>query len=172
MPEAYRGPVPPRRRPSRRSTSWIRRANDLRSDARRGASRFRRLFGYTRPYRGRLFVSWIATAGYAAAGALLAYMVRPIFDEVLIAKVNTASVAATILALYVVKGLCAYLSTTLVASVGQRAVTDLRNALYEHVLRQSFSFLGGAQHRLAHEPHHDRRRADPERRGRRGRRPR
>ena len=27
-------------------------------------------------------------------------------------------------------------------SVGQRAVTDLRNALYEHVLNQSFTFLG------------------------------
>jgi subfamily B ATP-binding cassette protein MsbA len=37
--------------------------------------------------------------------------------------------------------MCSYLSTTLVASVGQRAVTDLRNALYEHVLGQSFSFL-------------------------------
>ena len=88
-------------------------------------------------------VSWIATAGYAAAGALLAYMVRPIFDKVLIRSVDTVSVAATIMALYVVKGGCAYLSTTLVNSVGQRAVTDLRNALYEHVLRQSFSFLGG-----------------------------
>ena len=42
--------------------------------------------------------------------------------------------AITILLLYVVKGVCSYLSTTLVAAVGQRAVTDLRNALYEHVL--------------------------------------
>ena len=68
-------------------------------------------------------------------------MVRPIFDKVLINSVDTAPVAATIMALYVVKGACAYVATTLVASVGQRAVTDLRNALYEHVLRQSFSFL-------------------------------
>ena len=27
--------------------------------------------------------------------------------------------------------------------MGQRAVTDLRNALYEHVLNQSFTFLSG-----------------------------
>ena len=32
---------------------------------------FRRLFSYTRPYRGRLILSWLATAGYAASGALL-----------------------------------------------------------------------------------------------------
>ncbi len=70
-------------------------------------------------------------------------MVRPIFDKVLINSIDTAPVAATILALYIVKGACAYLATTLVASVGQRAVTDLRNALYEHILRQSFSFLRG-----------------------------
>ena len=40
------------------------------------------------------------------------------------------------------KGLCSYLSTTLVAAAGQGAVTDLRNALYGHVLNQSFTFLG------------------------------
>ena len=49
--------------------------------------------------------------------------------------------ALTIVALYALKGLCAYLSTTMVASVGQRAVTDLRNALYDHVLNQSFTFF-------------------------------
>ncbi len=86
-------------------------------------------------------MSWLATFGYAAAGALLAYMVKPIFDRVLIRSVDVGQVAAIIVLLYVVKGSCSYLSTTLVASVGQRAVTDLRNALYEHVLNQSFTFL-------------------------------
>jgi subfamily B ATP-binding cassette protein MsbA len=68
-------------------------------------------------------------------------MVQPIFDDVLIRNVNVAPVAITILLLYFVKGVCSYLSSTLVASVGQRAVTDLRNALYKHVLNQSFTFL-------------------------------
>src|SRR5207244_4544931 len=61
--------------------------------------------------------------------------------DVLIRNVNVVPVAVTILLLYFVKGVCSYLSTTLVASVGQRAVTDLRNALYKHVLNQSFTFL-------------------------------
>jgi subfamily B ATP-binding cassette protein MsbA len=68
-------------------------------------------------------------------------MVQPIFDDVLIRNLNVAPVAITIVLLYLVKGICSYLSTTLVASVGQRAVTDLRNALYKHVLNQSFTFL-------------------------------
>jgi subfamily B ATP-binding cassette protein MsbA len=109
----------------------------LRDDARQ----LRRLFGYTRPYRSLLAASWVATGCYAAAGALLAYTVKPIFDDVLIRGVSAGRVAVTILILYVVKGAASYLSTTLVASAGQRAVTDLRNALYEHVLNQSFGFL-------------------------------
>jgi subfamily B ATP-binding cassette protein MsbA len=129
----------------RRTPAPWRRVGELLQDAQGGFRLFRRLFSYTRPYRGRLLLSWLVTAGYAAAGALLAYMVRPIFDDVLIksmaAPANVGRVAAIILALYLVKGLCAYVSTTLVASVGQRAVTDLRNALYEHVLRQSVTFL-------------------------------
>ena len=103
---------------------------------------FRRLFSYTRPYRGRLVVSWVATAGYAAAGAGLVYLIKPIFDEALIAGVNVGRLSLSIVALYAVKGLSSYFSTTLVADAGQHAVTDLRNALYQHVLGQSFAFLG------------------------------
>ena len=111
------------------------------ADGRRDLQRLFRLFAYTKPYRGLLLVSWVATAGYAAAGAGLAHMVEPIFDRVLIANVQVWSVSATILGLYALKGLCAFLSTTMVAAAGQRAVTDLRNDLYEHTLSQSFAFL-------------------------------
>jgi subfamily B ATP-binding cassette protein MsbA len=69
-------------------------------------------------------------------------MVEPIFDKVLIQSINVGQVALTIILLYFLKGLCSYLSTTLVADAGQRAVTDLRVQLYDHVLNQSFSFLG------------------------------
>ena len=104
---------------------------------------FRRLFEYTRPYRGRLMLSWLATACYAAAGALLVSQVKPIFDEALIPNpVNVGRLALTIFLLYVVKGASSYFSTTLVADAGQRAVTDLRNRLYKHILNQSFAFLG------------------------------
>jgi subfamily B ATP-binding cassette protein MsbA len=103
---------------------------------------FRRLFDYTRPYRGHLLLSWLATAGYAAAGSLIVLQVKPVFDRALALGVDVGRLSLTILVLYVLKGVCSYFSTTLVASAGQHAVTDLRNALYEHILRQSFAFLG------------------------------
>jgi subfamily B ATP-binding cassette protein MsbA len=103
---------------------------------------FRRLFTFTRPYRGRLFLSWLATGAYAASGALLVAQMKPIFDEALIDGVNVERLCFTILVLYAIKGISSYFSTTLVADAGQHAVTDLRNTLYQHVLGQSFSFLG------------------------------
>jgi len=118
------------------------RATLVVTGARAEARLFFRLFAYAKAYQGRLMLSWLATAGYAAAGALLVSQVKPIFDEVLFRGLNVARISAVILGLYVFKGLCAYFSTTLVASVGHRAVTDLRNQLYEHVLNQSFTFLG------------------------------
>jgi subfamily B ATP-binding cassette protein MsbA len=103
---------------------------------------FRRLFGYTRPYRGRLFLSWLATAGYAASGALLVSQMKPIFDKALFNGEDVGRLSVTILVLYAFKGISSYFSTTLVADAGQHAVTDLRNTLYQHVLGQSFAFLG------------------------------
>jgi subfamily B ATP-binding cassette protein MsbA len=103
---------------------------------------FGRLFSYTRPYRGRLLLSWLATAVYASSGALLVSQVKPIFDEALIRNANVGRLSLIILVLYVVKGIASYFSTTLVADAGQHAVTDLRNQLYEHILGQSFAFLG------------------------------
>ncbi len=128
--------------PVRKTRTWGPKLREAVSSAREEGRYFLRLFAYTRPYRGRLLLSWLATAGYAAAGALLVSQVKPIFDEVLIQSVNPSRIALIVLALYAFKGICSYASTTLVASVGQRAVTDLRNALYEHVLEQSFTFLG------------------------------
>lgn len=121
---------------------WLGHLAGLGRQVARDAREFRRLFAWALPYRGLLALSWVATIGYAAAGALLAHMVEPIFDKVLIRDVAVGPVALTIVALYLIKGLCSYLATTLVAAAGQGAVNDLRNSLYEHVLNQSFTFLG------------------------------
>jgi ATP-binding cassette, subfamily B, bacterial MsbA len=125
----------------RRPPSWRGHLSTAWDVVRTEVRQFRRLFRYSRPYRVMLVASWLATAGYAGAGAGIVHMVEPIFDDVLIKSVNFGPVALTLMALYVIKGLCSFLSTTLVAAAGQRAVTDLRNDLYRHVLNQSFTFL-------------------------------
>ena len=79
--------------------------------------------------------------GFAAASAGLAYLIKPVLDDVLIKQVRLQEVAIAILILYLAKGLFSYFSTYLMSFVGQRTVMDLRNRLYRHVLQQSVAFF-------------------------------
>ena len=112
-------PRPRRVRPARMSV-WVHRFTNALSEAGDDLRQVRRLFAFTTPYRALLFLSWVATAGYAATSAGLVHMVQPIFDDVLIRNLNLVPVSITIIVLYVTKGVCSYLSTTLVASAVSR----------------------------------------------------
>jgi subfamily B ATP-binding cassette protein MsbA len=100
-----------------------------------------RLFRYAKPYRGKLV--W-ATAGmivYAIGSAGLAWLVRPIFDNVLSYQERLSFTMWAIVVVYVLKGLGSYISSYLMADVGQRVVMDVRNELYRHILGQSAGFF-------------------------------
>jgi subfamily B ATP-binding cassette protein MsbA len=128
-------------RPKRRRPNGLDKARGAWDQVRAELRLAGRLSHYARAHLGRLVLAWLAMCVYAAAGALLAYAVKPIFDEVLIQGINAGRISAMILGLYVLKGIGAYFSTTLVAAAGHGAVTDLRNDLYEHILAQPYSFL-------------------------------
>ena len=100
-----------------------------------------RLWGYARRYRRRLLAALFAMAIYGAGTAGIAALVQFIFDEVLPAQKNLPQISVAVLALYFFKGLGAYLSSYLMADVGQRVVYDLRNALFRHMLGQSAAFF-------------------------------
>jgi len=101
----------------------------------------RRLLGYAKPHRSLIFTGWFATVLYGLSNAALVSMIRPIVDDVLIKTVRFWEVAIAIVSLYVIKGLGAYFSTTLFSEAGQKAVLDLRRAIYSHILDQSFDFF-------------------------------
>jgi subfamily B ATP-binding cassette protein MsbA len=100
-----------------------------------------RLLSYARPYRARLAGALGAMAVYGAGTAGIAALIQLIFDEVLPAGRNLPQISVAILALYFLKGLGAYLSSYLMADVGQRVVHDLRNELFRHMLGQSAAFF-------------------------------
>jgi subfamily B ATP-binding cassette protein MsbA len=104
-------------------------------------SDLRRLLSQAWPYRGRLLLATVSMLGYGAASAGLAYLIKPVFDDVLIQHVNLGLVGSLIVVLYTVKGLFSYFATYLMSWVGQRAVMDLRNRLYQHVIQQSVGFF-------------------------------
>jgi ATP-binding cassette, subfamily B, bacterial MsbA len=108
-----------------------------------------RLFRYSRPYRGRLAWAIAGMVVYAIGSAGLAYLVKPIFDSALPTQQGVAAIAWGIVGVYLLKGIGSYVSSYLMADVGQRVVMDLRNELYRHILGQSAGFFAhGATGRL------------------------
>jgi subfamily B ATP-binding cassette protein MsbA len=105
------------------------------------ASPLRRLLAYARPYSARLTWAVVAMVLYAVGSAGLAALIKTIFDNVLQDRSQLTLVAWAIIVLNLLKGVGSYGSAYLMAWVGQRVVTDLRNQLYAHILGQSAAFF-------------------------------
>src|SRR5258707_8973226 len=101
----------------------------------------RRLFGYTRPYRGRMAWAIVGMIVYAIGTAGLPYLIKPIFNDVLPRQQDVSFVAWAIVAGFLLKGGRSFVSSYLMAGVGPPVATDLRNALYRHILNQSAAFF-------------------------------
>jgi len=127
-----------------------------------------RLLRYSRPYTGILLLSVFLMAIVGAAQAFTALLIGPVFDRVLdpssadtpvqlftvfnrpvylselvpfpIHNVWTV-VAVSILAIFLIKGLCDYAGNYLVNYVGFSAVTDLRQRVFDRVLHQDAHFF-------------------------------
>jgi subfamily B ATP-binding cassette protein MsbA len=108
-----------------------------------------RLFRYATPYRGRMAWAVVGMLVYATGTAGLPYLIKPIFNDVLPRQQDVAFVAWAIVGVFLLKGIGSFASSYLMASVGQRVVMDIRNALYRHILDQSAGFFAhGATGRL------------------------
>src|SRR5262245_19198945 len=82
-------------------------------------------------------------AVYAAGNAYTALLLKNVIDSLLGAGKVTAvmTVGGRILLAYFLKGVGGYVSSILMADVGQRVVRDLRDRLYRHILGQSAAFF-------------------------------
>jgi len=127
----------------------------------------RRLLAYTRPYIPSLTLSVFLMAVAGGAHAMIALLIRPVFDRVLdpatadqpvllitVLKHDLylhhlvpsaihnvwSMVAFGIVSVFVIKGLSEYAGNYLVNRVGYRAVTDLRQAIFQRVLRMDTEF--------------------------------
>ncbi|HWB84876.1 MAG TPA: ABC transporter transmembrane domain-containing protein [Bryobacteraceae bacterium] len=130
----------------------------------------RRLLTYARPYWAHLLASVVLMLGVGAAQAMIALLVGPIFDRVLNPAATDSPVllftdplfhhkfylngfvpsaihniwtmvAFAILMVFLTKGLCDYCANYLINYVGFSAVTDLRNTVFDKVLKQGAQFF-------------------------------
>lgn len=102
---------------------------------------FLRLLRYATPHRAVITGAALAMVVYGAANAALAYLMKPVIDDVLIAQRNVMSLALAIVAVYFVKGVGGYFSSYLMEGLGHRVVMVVRNELFRHMLDQSAAFF-------------------------------
>jgi ATP-binding cassette, subfamily B, bacterial MsbA len=102
-----------------------------------------RLLSLVKPYWFRLVLAMICMAVVAAVTALMAYLVKPVLDDIFFKKnMGTLSLLPPfIVLLYIVKGGFGFGQSYLMSYVGQRIVANLREALYSHLQRLSLSYF-------------------------------
>jgi subfamily B ATP-binding cassette protein MsbA len=96
-----------------------------------------------KPHWQRLAWAMALMVVIAGATAIMAYAVKPLLDDIFIAKDRFMLylMPFIIIALFAVKGLASYGETYLMQWVGQRIVTELRIELYAHLQRLSLSYF-------------------------------
>ena len=79
----------------------------------------------------------------AAASAFSAYMMKPIVDDVFVAK-NAAMlwpVGFIVIATFLVKGVASYGQSILMSYVGLRIIADTQNKLFAHLASMDLAFF-------------------------------
>lgn len=104
---------------------------------------YRRLLRYLRPYLARLCLSLLFSLFIAATSGAVAFLFKYVVNDILIAKDMTMLRLITlgIVAVYLIKAVCDYLSYYLMSDVGQRVVMNLRNEVYAHIQTLSMPFF-------------------------------
>ena len=102
---------------------------------------FRRLLRYTRSHTGLISGAVVAMVVYGTASAAIAWLIKPIVDDVLPSQDRLGFVISTLLIAYALKGLGAYFSSYLMDDIGQRVVLQIRDELFGHLLNQSAAFF-------------------------------
>ncbi len=106
---------------------------------------FKRLSIYLQPYLARLMVAILCMGMVAALNALRIYLVKPLQDKVFLA--HDMSMLQTLLwavpTISLGLGFFSYVQNYLMASVGLRAVNDIRQKLFNHLQDLSLDFFAG-----------------------------
>ena len=99
----------------------------------------------------RPYVSWIVLAIFfmilvAGATATSAWLMKPVIDDVFIAKDRDMLkiISLAVLATFAVKGIANYAQNVLMSKVGMRIIADAQKLLYAHLTRMDLDFFHGS----------------------------
>lgn len=101
-----------------------------------------RILSYIKPYMHRMIFAMFCTIMAAAGNLYIPWIIKDMIDEVLADKNGTMLnwIAASIIAIFVVRGLFWYGQNYLMSYVGQSVIIDIRAAVFKKLQRLSVSF--------------------------------
>ena len=114
---------------------------------------YRRLLGYVKPYWRMFSVSIVAMIAFAATEPLFAAMMQPLIDGSFVDR-NEEIVRLmpfVLVVLFVFRGIAGFINNYCLSWVGRRVVADLRQKMFEHLLRAPTRYYDnqGSGHILA-----------------------
>ena len=104
---------------------------------------YRRMLGYVRPYVPRLILAMVFMVGISALQGSIAYLVKPVLDDIFIKKDSTmlSIIPVIVLGVFIFKAFFEFMQAYLMNGVGQRVIKDIREHLYRHLQSLSLSFF-------------------------------
>lgn len=101
-----------------------------------------RILSYIKPYMHRLLFAMVCTIMAAAGNLYIPWIIKDMIDEVLADKNGTMLnwIAASIIAIFIVRGLFWYGQNYLMSYVGQSVIIDIRAAVFKKLQHLSVSF--------------------------------
>lgn len=107
-----------------------------------GLERFARLMRYVRPYRTRFAAAFVCSGLVAVLTGVYAWLARPVLDGIFIEKNERLLVVLplVLLAVATLKAVFSYGVGYLMAYVGNRVVADIRQELFQRLMRLSVGF--------------------------------
>ncbi|MEE4252469.1 MAG: ABC transporter ATP-binding protein, partial [Desulfuromusa sp.] len=102
-----------------------------------------RLIRYAAPYKWIIALSMVASLGVSGCDAVIAYLVKPFVDELIVAgNLGLAKIIPfLVVALATIKGFSRYIQAYYIRTAGQLAIQDIRNEVFGHSITLSMRFF-------------------------------
>lgn len=103
----------------------------------------KRLLRLTTPYRSQLVIATISMVVVSGLASAQAYLIKPLLDEIFVNKdrwlLNIFPLILT--AVFLLKGVFSYISVSLLDTLGQKIVRDIRKKIFVHIHTLPISFF-------------------------------
>ncbi len=110
-----------------------------------GRAVYMRLLGYVRPYRRMFGLSIVGMLVFAATEPLFAAMIKPLLDGSFVERDPEVVrlMPVLLVAVFFVRGVAGFVNNYCLKWVGRRVVADLRQQMFDHLLRAPTRYYDG-----------------------------